>query len=133
MADMDHWLGGWADSAGVELYKYTGAWGLTSATYGANPANLSVMVDPTSYTFSFDLAALALVPGSTIRFDVFTSGGGSSDGPVDALSSATPSITAWQDPFTTAQPLTYTVVVPEVSTTALGFLGLCAAGLRRRR
>ena len=64
MADMDHWLGGWADQqGGGELYEYTGAWGLTSATYGANPANLSVMVDPTSYTFSFDLAALALVPG----------------------------------------------------------------------
>ena len=134
MADMDHWLGGWADGgSGGMLDVYAGAWSGASATYGPNPANLSVMVDPASYTFSVDLAALGLVPGSTIRFDVFTSGGSGDDGAVDALSSATPSVTAWQDPFTTVQPLTYTVVVPEVSTTALGFLGVCAAGLRRRR
>lgn len=131
---MEHWIGAWVDSGnGAELRGFAGAWNLNSATYGTNPANLGITKDTSSVTVTFDLAALGLTVGNTFQFDVYSSGGGGSDGAVDALSLATPSITDWGNAYQTAaaNSPSYTVV-PEPASTALGLAGM-AVLLRRRR
>lgn len=123
---MDYWVGSWADwGNGAEIYKYTGAWALQSATYNPNPDNISFSKDPTSVTIQFNFAGLGLAPGSSFLFDVYTSGGGGGDGAVDALANPAMTIANWGDPYTTQSPVSYTIPVPEP--TALALLGIGAS------
>jgi hypothetical protein len=129
---MDYWVGTWVDSGnGAELYNYSGTWSLNSATYGANPANLSISKDSSSVTVSFAFAALGLGYGSTFNFDVYTSGGGGSDSAVDSLANPLQSISDWSGPYSSALSVTYTI--PEPSSFALGALGLASLLIIRRR
>jgi len=132
MAGMDYWVGSWVDSGnGSELRNYTGSWGLQDATYLANTAGLLVNKDASSVTVSFKYAALGLAPGSSFVFDVFSSGGGGSDGAVDALANPLQSIGDWGNPYNSASTLSYTIpAVPEP--TALALLGVGASFLVSR-
>jgi hypothetical protein len=124
MSGMDYWVGSWADSGtGAEVWKYTGAWGVQSATYGSNPDNVGLTKDAASVTIQFAYAGLGLGAGSSFVFDVFTSGGGGTDGAVDALSSAAQSIGDWGNSFASQSTLSFTIPqVPEP--TSLAFLGV---------
>ncbi len=119
---MDYWIGSWADSGnGAEIWKWTGAWGLQSATYGANPDTISFVKDTSSVTIDFQFAGLGLAfPGSSFLFDVYTSGGGGTDSAVDALANPAQSISDWPNAY--SSQLTDVYGVPEPST--LGLLGL---------
>ncbi len=133
-AGMNYWVGSWVDSGnGAELRNYTGSWGLQSATYAANPDSISITKDASSVTLNFNFAGLGLSSGSTFLFDVYTSGGGGSDGAVDALSNPSQSIANWGDSYNTASPFvnSYTITpVPEPTSFAL--LGLGGLLLARR-
>lgn len=129
---MDYWVGSWVDSGnGAEVWKYTGAWGVQSATYGANPDNVGTTKDTSSVTVKFAYAGLGLGAGSSFIFDVFTSGGGGTDSAVDALSSATQSIGDWGNSFSSQSTLSFTIPqVPEPA--SLAFLGLGSLALINR-
>ena len=106
-----HWLGTWVDGGnGAELWTYSGGvWSLNSATYASNPANLSVSKDATGLVVNVNVSSLALGPGETFLFDVYSSGGGGSDSAIDALSDPNASVTGWGGPFTTTNPVAFTM------------------------
>lgn len=126
---MDYWVGSWVDSGnGAQLWQYTGAW--------ANIGTPSVTKNISSVTLQFAYAGLGLAPGSTFRFDVYTSGGGGGDSAVDALANPAQSIANWGDPYSTQSPVSYTIpTVPEPGTLAmlgLGGLLMVQRAFRRR-
>ena len=128
---MDYWLGSWADSGnGLEVRNWTGAaWNLQSATYGPNIGAQSFSKDASSVTLSVNFAALGLSIGNSIMVDVYTSGGGGTDGAIDALSNPGQTIANWGDSYNSGglvSPYTLTAV-PEPAT--LAFLGLGGAAL----
>lgn len=127
---MDFWLGTWVDSGnGAEVRNWGGAsWGLQSATYGSNPDAISVTKDSSSVTVVLNFAGLGLGYGSTFNFDVYTSGGGGTDGAIDALGNPGQTIANWGDYYNTGASFkSYTIpAVPEPSTAVLI---LCAGGL----
>lgn len=97
---MTHWIGSWVDdggsptNSGGQVFNFTTGW----SNSGTPPA---VSRDATGVTIVTTTTALALSPGESFSFDVYTSGGGGGDSAVDALSAATSSITGWGGPFTT--------------------------------
>jgi len=123
---MDYWLDTWVDAGGgATLHQYTGAW----APVGGQGFLVGAGVD-----FTIPLAALGLSVGDSFTFDVYSSGGGGSDGAVDALSLGTPSITTWGGSYNTgANGLSYTVVPEPSSLALLGAAGLLAMVRRFRR
>lgn len=126
-AGMDFWIDSWVDGpGGAVLHSYSGA---TWSSLGGQTYTIGAGINIT-----VPLASLGLSVGNTFAFDVYSSGGGGGDSAVDALSSATPSITTWGGPFATgAGALQYTVV-PEPSTLALiGIAGALVAARRMRR
>ena len=134
---MNYWVGSWADTGnGAELYKYTGTWGLQSATYAANPDAISFAKDTSSVTLNFQYAGLGLAPGSTFSFDVYTSGGGSGDTAIDALDNPNVTVANWGDTYNSGDALnSFTIPVPEPSTwllVAFGGLALIGRIFRRR-
>lgn len=131
---MDYWVGSWVDSGdGAETYHFDGGWILDNATWNP-PSDISVAgKTATSATLKTSLSSLGLSAGNTFAFDVFSSGGGGSDSAIDALSDPNPSVLDWGGPYDSQSTLTYTVVVPEPATLALGGLGLAALLVMRRR
>jgi hypothetical protein len=124
---MDYWVGSWADwGNGAEIRNWTGVWNLQSATGGANPDNLTFAKDSSSVTIQFKYAGLGLAPGSTFFFDVYTSGGGGTDGAIDALANPTQTIANWSDYYNSDGRVdSYTIPVPEP--TSLALLGIGAS------
>jgi hypothetical protein len=136
MSGMDYWVGAWVDSGnGAEVRNFTGTWPVQSATYGANPDNVSTVKDASSVTIQFNYAGLGITPGTAFLFDVYSSGGGGGDSAIDALSASTQSVANWGDAFATQTPLSYTIpAVPEPTSLALVGLGasLMINRIRRR-
>jgi hypothetical protein len=135
---MDYFIGSWADwGNGAEIRNWTGAaWNLQSATYLPNPDNLTFAKDTSSVTLQFGFAGLGLAPGSSFSFDVYTSGGGGSDGAIDALANPAQTIANWSDPYDSGSlVVSYTIPIPEPSALALiglGALALAQRSLRRK-
>jgi hypothetical protein len=129
---MNYWVGSWVDSGnGGELWKYTGAWAKQSTIGGVNPDNLSISKDTSSVTLSFNYAGLGLIPGSSFNFDVYTSGGGSGDGAVDALANPNQTISDWGVAYNSGANVdAFTIPVPEPAAWTL--LGLGSLVLFRR-
>jgi hypothetical protein len=134
---MDYWIGSWVDAGnGIENRNWTNpGWPLIAASYGPNPGNVSVSKDSSSVTVSVKLADWGLSVGNSFFFDVYTSGGGGTDGAVDALANPSQTIADWGNSYDSALTESYTVV-PEPSTLALAaFGGLALIGriFRRRK
>jgi hypothetical protein len=121
---MDYFIGSWADwGNGAELRNWTGAaWNLQSATYNPNPDNLTFAKDTSSVTLTFNYAGLGLAWGSSFSFDVYTSGGGGTDGAVDALANPNQTIANWTDSYDSGS-LVYVYTIPEPATWSLFGLG----------
>jgi hypothetical protein len=101
---MTHWIGTWVDATppAGQVYSWTGsAWSQIAAPVVSASAG--------AVTITANLADLALEPGETFSFDVYTTGGGGGDGAVDAASAATASITNWPNAFSSTTPLSFTV------------------------
>jgi hypothetical protein len=111
---MDYWVGSWVDGGnGAQLWKYTGAWNTINApTISKTTSNVTIRVP---------YGAMGLTSGNSLDFDVYTSGGGGSDGAIDALSTNGTSIANWGDTFTTVTPKTYTIVAPPAPTNDVFF------------
>ncbi len=126
----ERWLGSWVDSGnGLENRGWDGsAWQLLGATYNATPG-LTVSKSGNSVTLGIKIADLGVAPGTTICFDVFSTGGGGADGAIDSLGNPNQQVANWGD-YSVAHPVCYTVPAP-AGPVLLGALGLAAA--RRRR
>ena len=95
---MNVWIGSWVDGGGgAQLYTYDGvAWqGPSSLTaFSFTPGAQSLV------SFTAAEADLGLSIGDTFYFDVYSSGGMSTDSAVDALSNPNISVTAWDQSYT---------------------------------
>jgi hypothetical protein len=137
---MDYWIGSWADSGGGhQVWNYNDT---TPGTWANPQANEGVDLSAAAsgkISFTASLAELGLSNGDMFWFDAFSSGGGGGDGAIDALSSATPSVTDWGVHYTTptvaSGGLAKYTVIPEPTTLLLiGLSGLgIGLGLVRRR
>jgi hypothetical protein len=104
---MTHWIGSWVDGGnGAHFFTYSGtAWTETAATYNLNfpfPGFSVVAGAQSVITYTVPKTSLGVVNGDTIRFDAYSSGGGTPDSAVDALANPNTSITAWGDPYTSS-------------------------------
>ncbi|MGA0846819.1 MAG: hypothetical protein ACO3RV_09775, partial [Luteolibacter sp.] len=90
-----HWIGAWADgeAGGVNLSAFAeGSWSEIKATYSeVEPLALPVITE-SSFSVTIPTALIGYVAGQSFAFDVYTSGGGGGDGPVEALSASDTSI-----------------------------------------
>lgn len=95
---MTHWIGSWVDNGnGAQTWTYNAANGGS----WSNPSAPSITKDTTGLTITATAASLGLAAGETMIFDVYSSGSGSNDSAVDALSASSASITSWSGPYTT--------------------------------
>ncbi len=126
------WLGSWVDSGnGLENRGWDGsAWQLNGATYNATPG-LTVSKTTSNIFLSVRLADIGLVPGQTILLDVFTSGGGGTDGAIDSLGNPGQQVSDWGQ-ASEAHPVSYRLVPGPGGALALAGAGLFAARRRRR-
>ncbi|MEK7782256.1 MAG: hypothetical protein AAB370_12220 [Verrucomicrobiota bacterium] len=128
---MDYFIGSWLDwGSGADLKNWSGSqWDTVTATYLPNPYNLIFSVGTASVSYTFDLAALGLLVGSSFNFDVYASTGTANV--VD--SSGNPAAQTWNsDPYDSGLNVSsYTIqAVPEPTMGAL--LGLGSLLLLRR-
>ena len=128
---MDFWTGAWVDGGGgSELHKYTsgtptGSW---SNIGSSNQQIGTYATDKSLLTYTYSLATLGVTVGDTIYFDAYSSGGGGTDGAIDALANSAQSISDWGNSYTSSGSNlnSYTLVL-EPSTGML--MGLGVAGL----
>ncbi len=137
---MNYWIGSWVDGGGgSQLWSYDGA----AWTGPGAISSFSFTPGATSdINYSVPLASLGLVPGDSLSFDAYSSGGGATDSAIDSLANPNVSVTSWGETYT-SQPLafsgpglnSFTTAVPEPSTmAAVGIAGAAVAGrLMRRR
>jgi hypothetical protein len=127
---MNYWLGSWADSGnGVQLFQYSGVWSQTGGAgpFAGGPAlpGLSFTKDASSITITVPFAAMGLGVGSTFLFDAYSSGGGGTDGAIDALANPAQTVANWGDYYDSGNLVySYTITeVPEPAACALLGLG----------
>lgn len=123
----DAWIGGWADGGtGFQTFTYSGSW--------SGPASGTPVIGGNTYSVTTSLSSLGLSLGQTIRFDVYTSGGGAGDGANDSAATAGQASPDWGTPFVTSSEsaLSYTIeAVPEPA--SLGMLAIGGIAMLRRR
>jgi hypothetical protein len=121
---MDFVLASYPAYGGYDLKTWNGS------SWTTSPGTASQ--DSTSVTIPVALSALGLSPGSTFKFDLWTSDSGA-DTVLDALSDNV--ARSWNsNPFDTgASALSYTVAVPEPGACTLLGIALAMLGSRRLR
>jgi len=99
---MDFWIGSWVDvpGGGAQLWKYTSAW---AEQTGAVPGIALAAGATSTITYTVSLSALGVSVGDDIYFDAYSSGGGGSDGAVDALANSSQSIANWPNAYTSSR------------------------------
>jgi len=124
---IDHFIGSWVDApdTNAQNWSYNGAWNLdfTFSNDQSDTGNNRV-------SWTVLLSDLGLVIGSSLLFDVGTSGGGDGDTTVDLLSRDDQATDWWTNPATSGEFRKYDVI-PAPGSAAL--LGLALGALRRRR
>lgn len=134
---MTNWLGAWTDGGGgAESYVYTTQWDRIGATWAGNlPGTFSFSAGSVStVTWTISMASMGLSVGDTFSFDAYSSGGGGTDGAVDALANPNVSIADWGNSYTSSSATglyTYTIVPAPGALALLGLAGV--AGTRRRK
>ncbi|MHC1736586.1 MAG: T9SS type A sorting domain-containing protein [Ignavibacteriaceae bacterium] len=121
-ADMNYWIGSWVDGGGGgQLWSYDN---VTFSWVGPGAlAGFSFTEGATStitHTVSHASLGITTAPG-TIYFDAYSSGGGESDGAIDALAKPTVTISDWSGSYTsnaTTGLLLYTWAVLPVELTS---------------
>lgn len=134
-AGMTNWIGSWVDNGGgAENRSYSaGNWNLTGATYNSNFGTFTKGGSNVSFTVS--IASLGMTLGDSFLFDAYSSGGGNSDGAIDALANPNYSVTNWGDSYTSSTStgiFAYTInSVPTPG--AIALVGLAGLIARRRK
>ncbi|MSR17555.1 MAG: PEP-CTERM sorting domain-containing protein [Phycisphaerales bacterium] len=126
-AQADFFIGSWVDQPtnNTQLWGY-GMFGAAQwDQLGAGSALINSAYNTVTWAMQVDLA-----PGSSIRFDVATSGGGNDPG-VDHLSNLGLATSGWGSPSQAGEFLTFTTVPAPGALALLGVAGVLTA--RRRR
>jgi len=123
--EIDYFVGSWVDqsSDNAQLWSFGSSWNLDQT--------VSNSVNGSTVTFNFSLASLGLGAGSTIYFDVATSGGGGGDGGVDHLSNAGVAMSGWGATSYSGSFISYTTTPAPGVIALAGLAGLLKS--RRRR
>jgi hypothetical protein len=130
---MTHWIGSWVDGGGgLELRTHTNQWNLTGASYSGNfPGSFQFAGNTLTYTVA--MASLGLSMGDTFYFDAYSSGGGPSDGAIDALANPNVSVQGWGDSYTSSAPNIFSYTIPAPGALALLGVAGITAGRRARK
>ena len=117
------YIGGWADqpTSNAQLWTYSGSWSQNST--------FTSTITSTSISYTVALSSLGLSAGDILKFDVATTGGNTSNGAVDSLTTGAAS---WDDPTVLTGERYVVQAVPEPTSMAALALGVVVA-LRRRR
>jgi MYXO-CTERM domain-containing protein len=123
-SNIEHYVGSWVDapSNNAQFWAWSGSWSQTGT--------FSNSVSGNTVTFTMSLASLGLSAGSTMYFDVATSGGGNDPG-VDHLSRSDAATPGWGTASTSGNFIAYTVTPAPGALALLGVAGI--VGARRRR
>ena len=121
---MNYWVGTWVDWGGGAQ-----TWENGSAGWAGPSGGSSISFSGTNVTITVNRAAIGMAGNGTFLFDVYTSGGGTGDGAIDALSTNSVSMANWGDSFTTTNALSYSIPAPG----ALALVGLAGLIGRRRK
>ena len=121
---MNYWFGSWVDwGGGAQL------WNNTASGWAGPVPGASITFSGNNVTMKVNRAAIGMAGNGTFLFDVYTSGGGGSDGAIDALSTNSASMSNWGDSFTTTNALSYSIPAPG----AVALVGLAGLIGRRRK
>lgn len=121
---MNYWVGSWVDWGGGAQ-----SWNNTGAGWNGPGSGASIALNGSSVTLTVSRASIGMSADGTFLFDVYTSGGNSGDGAIDALSTNSPSMSNWGDSFTTTNALSYAIPAPG----AVALVGLAGLIARRRK
>ena len=92
---MDYWIGAWVNTGGGhQVWDYS-----TSSWVEQAGSPRAVTLNQFSFELSVPLSDLGLSIGDSFDFDVYSSGGGASDGAVDALGLGSATISNWGDAY----------------------------------
>lgn len=134
---MNFWVGSWVDGGGgAQFWAYDdvgGSW----TEIGPFPGTFSITSGATSeINYTLDPTLMDLTPDDTWYFDIYSSGGGSGDSSLDALSNPNFAITSWGGPYTSNVTNGISVVPEPTSLAALASatgMGVAWHLFRRRR
>jgi len=95
---MNYWIGSWHNSGGgQQLWSYNGSsWDGPSASL--TPTRVPGATSEVSFKISF--STLGIAAGDSIYYDFYSSGGGGSDGAVDAVANSSVTINGWSGVYT---------------------------------
>jgi uncharacterized protein (TIGR03382 family) len=134
---MNAWIGSWVDSGNAfQSFSHAGgSWVQTGGvgTFAGGPTLPGMVITKSGNVVNITapLSSLDIALGSTIVFDVYTSGGGGGDSAIDSLTNPGVAASDWGTPYAGAGS-SY-VVVPTPGAAALaGLAGVAALGRRRR-
>lgn len=133
---MNAWIGSWVDSGNAfQTWSYaSGSWSQTGGvgTFAGGPAVPGMVITKSGnqVNITAPLATLDIAVGSTIVFDIYTSGGGGGDSAIDSLTNPGTAASDWGTPYAGGGSEYF--VVPTPGAAALGLAAAALVGRRRR-